>query len=183
MYIWILRLQYNYKLEQKQQIIAKLKWQVLRALNITVNSTQGQTKPIHNPYKDSLDNILDSNVDNIMAITVYINLGPLKQSVSITQLCMLQDIDVLQLSKDFSQVSSKRDKHFSSPVRVKSSFGLPPSIVPLDYSTINTSGISNDWVKQEQPKARAIGAHKEYIRQSTLLGKLKHRSLALERSV
>ncbi len=67
----------------------------MRALNITVGDTQRQIEPVHNPYKDSLDNILDSDIDNIMAKTVYIKPGPLKQSASITQLYTLQDINVL----------------------------------------------------------------------------------------
>ncbi len=43
----------------------------MRTLNIIIGDTQRQTKPIHNPYKDSLDNILDSNIDNIVAKTVH----------------------------------------------------------------------------------------------------------------
>ncbi len=49
-----------------------------------VRDTQEQTKPIHNPYKDSLDDILDSNIDNIIAKTIHIKLGPLRQDASIT---------------------------------------------------------------------------------------------------
>ncbi len=54
------------------------------------------------------------------------------------------NVNVLQLSKDFGQASSRRDKHFSSFAKVKLSPRLPPSIVPLDYSAINTSCIGND---------------------------------------
>ncbi len=53
-------------------------------LNITVDDIQGQTKLVHNPYKDSLDDILDSNVNNIMAKTIYTKPEPLRQSISIT---------------------------------------------------------------------------------------------------
>ncbi len=119
----------------------------MRALNITVGDTQGQIEPIHNSYKDSLDDILDSDIDDIMAKTIHTKLGPLRQDSSITQPYTLQDIDVLQSSGDFSQASSRRDKLFSSLARVKSSPGLLPSIVPPDYSAINTSSISDDWVK------------------------------------
>ncbi len=56
----------------------------MHALHITVGDTKGQTEPIHNPYEDSLDNILDSNLDDIVAKTVYIKPGPLKQGTSIT---------------------------------------------------------------------------------------------------
>ncbi len=95
MYIRTLRLWYDYKLEQRQQIVAKLKRQVMRAFNITVGDTQGQTEPIHNPYKDSLDDILDSDIDDIMAKTIYTKPGPLRQDASITQPCTPQDVDVL----------------------------------------------------------------------------------------
>ncbi len=150
-YIRTLRLWYDYKLEQRQQIVAKLKRQVMRTLNITVGDTQGQTELIHDPYKDSLDDILDSNIDDIVAKTIHTKPGPLKQDASITQPCTPQDVDVLQSSGDFGQASSRRDKLASSLARVKSSPGLPPSIVPPDYSAINTSSICDDWVKHGQP--------------------------------
>ncbi len=38
-------------------------------------------------------------------------------------------------------------------------------------------------MKQGQPKVRAVEAHKRDVRQVTLLGKLKCKSSALERSV
>ncbi len=95
-YIRTLRLWYDYKLERRQQIVAKLKRQVMRALNITVRDTQEQTEPIHNPYKDSLDDILDSDIDDIVAKTIRTKPGPLRQNVSLTQPCMLQDVDILQ---------------------------------------------------------------------------------------
>ncbi len=155
----------------------------MRALNITVEDTQGQTEPIHDPYKDNLDNILDSNIDNIMAKTIHTKPGPLRQDALITQPYTPQDIDVLQSSGDFGQASSRRDKHSSFFARVKSSPGLPPSIVPLDYSAINPSSISDDWVKRGQPKTRIVEAHKRDMRQVTLLGRLKCGSSALEGSV
>ncbi len=182
-YIRTLRLWYDYKLERRQQIVAKLKQQVMRALNITVGDTQRQTEPIHDPYKDSLDNILDSDIDDIVAKTIHIKPGSLRQDVLITQPCIPQDVNVLQSSGDFGQAFSRRDKHFSSLARVKSSPGLPPNIVPPDYSAINTSSISVDWVKRGHPKARVVEAHKRDVRQVTLLGKLKRGSLALEGSV
>ena len=116
----------------------------MRALNIIVGDTQGQIESIHDPYKDSLDNVLDSNIDNIMAKIVHTKSGPLRQNTSIIQLCKLQNVDVLQLSEDFGQVFSKRDKYSSFFTRAKSSPKLPPSIVLLDYSAINTRSISDD---------------------------------------
>ncbi len=52
-----------------------------------------------------------------------------------------------------------------------------------DYSAINTSNISDDWVKQGQPKTRVVETYKRDMRQVTPLGKLKRGSSALEGSV
>ena len=119
---------------------------------------------------------MDNNVDNIVAKTVHTKPGLLKQGALITQLCMPQDVNILQVSENFGKASSRKDKLFSSFTRVKSSPRLPPNIVPLDYFTINSSNISNDWVKQEEPKARTIEVHKRDVKQITLLGKLKYGS-------
>lgn len=70
-YIYTFQLWYNYKLEQRPQIITKLKWQVICIFNIIVGDTQKQVKLVYNLYKDSLDNILNSNIDNIMAKTIH----------------------------------------------------------------------------------------------------------------
>ncbi len=56
----------------------------MRALNITVEDTQGQTESIHDPYKDSRDDILDSDIDDIVAKTIHTKPGPLRQDASIT---------------------------------------------------------------------------------------------------
>ncbi len=53
-------------------------------LNITVGDTLGQIKPIYNLYKDSLDDILDNNIDNIVTKTIHTKPGPLRQGASIT---------------------------------------------------------------------------------------------------
>ncbi len=100
-YIRIFRLWYDYKLERRQQIVAKLKQQVMRTLNIMVGDTQEQTKAIHNLYKKRLDDILDSNIDNIVAKTIHTKPGPLRQDASITQPCMPQDVAALQSLGDF----------------------------------------------------------------------------------
>lgn len=47
------------------------KWKVMHILNITVGNTWGQIKPVYNLYKDSLGNILDGNIDNIVTKTVH----------------------------------------------------------------------------------------------------------------
>ena len=56
----------------------------MHALNIIARNTQRQIKPIHNLYKDYLNNIFDSNLDNIVTKTVYTKPGPSKQRISIT---------------------------------------------------------------------------------------------------
>ena len=58
----------------------------MHTFNITIGNIYGQTKPIHDPYKDSLDDVLDSNIDNIVAKTIHIKLKPLRQGILITQL-------------------------------------------------------------------------------------------------
>lgn len=50
----------------------------MSALNIKVGHTQSHTKPVHDLYKDNLANILDNNIDNIVAKTVYTKLRLLK---------------------------------------------------------------------------------------------------------
>ncbi len=47
-------------------------------LNITVEDIQRQIERIHNLYKDSLDNIFDNNIDNIMAKIIYTKPEPLR---------------------------------------------------------------------------------------------------------
>ena len=67
----------------------------MRTLNIIVSNIQGQTKPVYNLYKNNLDNILDSNIDSIVAKIAHTKSGLLKQGTSITQPCMPQNINVL----------------------------------------------------------------------------------------
>lgn len=78
----------------------------MRTFNIKVSNIQRQTKPVNNQYKDSLDNILDSNIDDIMPKTVFIKPG-LKQSFSIIKLSTPQNVNVLQLLKNFGESDSK----------------------------------------------------------------------------
>lgn len=77
-YIQTLWLWYDHKQKWREQIIAKLKYQVMCTFNIRVGNTQSQIKLVHNLYKDSLDYILDSNINGIMTKIVYTKLGPLK---------------------------------------------------------------------------------------------------------
>ncbi len=77
---------------------------------------------------------------------------------------MSQDVNVFQLSGNFDQIFSKRDKYSSSSTRVKSSSKLSSNIVPPDYSAINISSISDNWVKRGQPKVRAVEVYKRDMR-------------------
>lgn len=54
----------------------------MRTLNVKIKNTQGQIKLIHNFYKNSLDDILDSNIDNVVASTINTNLSLLIQITS-----------------------------------------------------------------------------------------------------
>lgn len=44
-------------------------------LNIWIDNTQNQIKLVYDPYKNSLDNIYNNNIDNIIAKIAYISLG------------------------------------------------------------------------------------------------------------
>lgn len=67
----------------------------MRGFNIKVGDTRRQLKVVYDLYKDSLDNIIDNNIYDIVAKIVYTKSGPLKQGISITQPCIPQDINVL----------------------------------------------------------------------------------------
>ena len=64
----------------------------MSAVNIKVGDTQGQTEPVYNPYKDSLDDFLDSNINDTMSSRIDTNLCQLKQTTLTTQLGMSFDI-------------------------------------------------------------------------------------------
>ena len=59
--------------EQRQQIMSKLRRQVMRVLNIKVGNTPGQTELVYDLYKDSLDDVLDNDINNIVASKININ--------------------------------------------------------------------------------------------------------------
>lgn len=71
------------------------------ALIIKVDNTQYHIKPIHISYKDSLNDILDSNIDDTVVKTIHIKLKLLRQDFSIIQLYISENDNILQLSKDF----------------------------------------------------------------------------------
>lgn len=56
------------------------------------------------------------------------------------QLNILQNINILQLSKNFDWSNNKQ---FSFSAKEKSFFKLLPNIMPIDYFAIDTINISN----------------------------------------
>lgn len=97
-----------------------------------MEDTPGQTKPVYNFYKDSLNDVLDSNIDDTLASTINTNLCPLRQTTSAIQLGMPFDIP-LPLGL-FSEAASGEDKN-SSPLAKRSlSPTLPTYNVPREPS-------------------------------------------------
>lgn len=80
-----------------------------------------------------------------MAKTGFTKPGPLKQDTLIIQLYLLYKINILQLSDDFDQIITRKNKHHSSSKKEKLSLGSLLGIVPLDHSVINTCSIGESW--------------------------------------
>ena len=124
----------------------------MRALNIKVGDTQGQTEPVYNPYKDSLNNVLDSDIDNIVANTIDMNLCLLRKTTSITQPRTPFDVPLpLEL---FSEIVSGGDKNSSPSAKGSSSPMLSPSIVPKEPSNLLLKS-SGNYGKLRKGKPRA----------------------------
>ncbi len=45
----------------------------MRVLNIKARDTQGQSEPVHDLYKDNLDDVLDSDIDDTGVSTINKN--------------------------------------------------------------------------------------------------------------
>ena len=132
--------------------MSKLRRQVIRALNIKVGDISGQTEPIHNPYKDNLDNVLDSNIDDIVASTTNINPCPLRRITLATQLRMLFDVP-LPLGL-FSEAASDGNKNSNFCAKRSLSSTLPPSIMSREPSN-SLLRPSNNYSKLKKRKPRA----------------------------
>ena len=91
----------------------------MRAINIKVGDTPGQTEPVYDLYKDKLDNVLDSNIDDTVASTIDTNSCPLRRTTSATQ--QGTPFDILLLSGLFSEIVSGGDKNSSSSAKRSSS--------------------------------------------------------------
>lgn len=76
--IQLLKLLYNYKINQKHQIILKRKWQFIQTLNRKVKNMQKIIIPVYNLHKNSLDDVLNKNINAIMTSKIDINSYTLK---------------------------------------------------------------------------------------------------------
>lgn len=113
--------------------MSKLNWQVLWALNIKTKDIQGQAELVYDSYKDSLDNILNSIIDDIVASIINKNLCLLKQIILNTKQGIIFNIQMpLGL---FYKATSNRDKN--------SSLFIKKSILPILLSSILPKKLSN----------------------------------------
>ena len=132
MYVWTIKLWYVYLPEQRKQILLKLKRQVMHALNMREGDTQGQTEPVFDPYRDSLEDVIDSDVDD--GVPGKNNpLQPSKPSAPALQ--PERAIPLLsRLLGNGTRATSSKDNNSSTFLLGNSSPKLSPSIVPNDAS-------------------------------------------------
>ncbi len=151
-YVRSLRLWYDYKVEQRQKIMSKLRPQVIRALNIKAGDAKGKTEPVHDPYKDSLDNDLDSIINDKVASTIDTNPCPLRQTISATQPGTPHDVPMP--SGLFCEAASGGNKNSSPSPKRSSSPTLPPSTVSREPSNPLLSPSGNyDKLRKGKPRA------------------------------
>ena len=104
----------------------------MQALNIKVGDTPEQTKPVHDSYKNRLDDVLDSYINDTVASTINTNLYPLTRIMSITQPRTLFDVPLsLWL---FSEAANSKNKNSSPSAKRSFSPMLPASIMPKELS-------------------------------------------------
>lgn len=106
----------------------------MQALNIKVKNIPRQTEPVYDPYKNSLNNILNSNIDNILASTINTNTYSLRQTTSTTQ--PKTPFDVPLSSRLFSEAASNRDKNSSLFAKKSLSPILSSSILSRKLSIV-----------------------------------------------
>lgn len=108
---------------------------------------------VYDPYKNNLDNIFDSNIDDIMASIINTNLYLSKQIILGTQLGTL--FDVLLLSEFFSETKSSGDKNSSQSEKRNISPILLPSIMSKELLNF-FSRLFDNYSKLKKRKSRAI---------------------------
>ena len=162
-YTRTIKLWYVYLPEQRNQIFLKLKRQVILALNVRERDTQGQTEPVFDPYRDSLEDVMDSNVDN----GVPGRNNPLRPSKpSAPALRPERAVPLLsRLLGDGTRARSSKGNNSSTFPLGNSSPKLPPSIVPNDPS--NPLLNSNDCMLWKTKKSAiltsgSLGANSNY---------------------
>ena len=131
-YVRTIKLWYFYLPKQRKQIFSKLKRQVIRALNMREGDTQGQTEPMFDPYRDSLKDVMDSNINDGVPGRNN-SLQPSKSNAPALQL----ERAVPRLSRLFgndTRATSSKGNNSSIFSLGNSSPKLPPSIVPNDLS-------------------------------------------------
>lgn len=89
---------------------------------------------VYDPYKDSLNNILDSNIDDIVISIIDINPCLLKRTISGTQIEM--PLNIALLLKLFSEAISGRNKNSSSFVKRNILLTLLSSIMLKEPSNL-----------------------------------------------
>lgn len=107
---------------------------------------------VHNFYKNSLDDVLDSNINDTVASTIDINPCLLRKTTSSIQPRML--LDVLLLLRLFNKATSDRDKNFSPSIKRSILSTLSPNIVPREPSNLFFRSSSN-YGKLREKKPRA----------------------------
>lgn len=133
--------------------MSKLRRQVMQAVNIKVEDTQGQTKPIYDLYKDSLDDVLNNNINDTMARIIDMNPCPLKQTTLATQ--PRTPFDVPLPLRLFSEETSGENKNSNSSAKKSSSPMFLPNIVPREPSN-SLLRPSGNYDKQRKGKPRVV---------------------------
>ncbi len=114
--------------------MSKLRLRVMRALNIKAEDTQRQTETIHDPCMDSLDYVLDSNINDTVASIIDTNPCPLRRTTSVTQPGTPLDVP-LPLGL-FSEAASDGDKNSNPSAKRSSLPTLPPNTVSREPSNL-----------------------------------------------
>lgn len=90
----------------------------MQTFNIKIEDRQKQIKTIWDPYKNSLNNLLDSNINNIVDST---NFYLIKQTISTTQSKMLCNISLLsEFSSKVVSSNSKNSSFFAKKIHYPS---------------------------------------------------------------
>ena len=131
-YARMIKLWYVYLPKQRKQILSKLKRQVMRALNMREGDTQGQTEPVFDLERNSLKDVIDSDVDD--GVSGRSNpLRLLKPSAPALRLERVIPFLSRLLGNGTRATSSKGNNSSTFPLG-NSLPKLPPSIVPNDPS-------------------------------------------------